>query len=79
MDPNTALAELRKYAIGSTSEWANFFEALDEWLMKGGFLPKDWQDAADANIAALRAALARAPRPGTSEHNRDYPRLDGVK
>ena len=42
MDPNVTLAELRKYAIGSKAQWALLFEALDAWLLRGGFLPDDW-------------------------------------
>lgn len=56
MDPNTALVEMREHAgvcqtakDGSDEEYdamvalAEKFEALDEWLSKGGFLPTAWQ------------------------------------
>jgi hypothetical protein len=56
MDPNTALTELREQvratldnADASTSEWllsiCESFDALDEWMSKGGFLPAPWADA----------------------------------
>lgn len=45
MDPNTALQALRKYASDTGGEFAEQFEALDEWLSKGGFLPADWARA----------------------------------
>jgi hypothetical protein len=57
MDPNVALAKIRE-AVGELRQsdddgvWADDssqigmlleqFEALDEWLSRGGFLPKDW-------------------------------------
>lgn len=59
MDPNIALAELRKFAMGSKDEWALLFEGLDKWLMKGGFYPQDWEDAKARDLAAVRTALAR--------------------
>ena len=57
MDPDATLKELREL-IGKTykltvngdeyvsDDWhqlATLAEALDEWICKGGFLPKDWQ------------------------------------
>lgn len=59
MDPNTTLTELRKYAIGETDQWALLFEALDNWLTRGGFLPRPWQQAQDEHLAAVRAAINR--------------------
>lgn len=50
MDPDAILAEMRELAAkargGSphanrTLRWK--FEELDEWLSKGGFLPKEWR------------------------------------
>lgn len=32
---------------------AEDFDNLDEWLMKGGFLPKDWQDARDRYLSSV--------------------------
>jgi hypothetical protein len=60
MDPNTALENCRK-AIreGDAELLGTSFDALDGWLMKGGFLPKDWQDAHDADVRAIQAALNR--------------------
>lgn len=55
MDPNEALRKAREAseAIGkdTTAEEAAanavdlmmYFDALDQWLTKGGFLPNDWQ------------------------------------
>lgn len=43
MDPNEALKRLRKYASDTGGEFAETFEALDEWLSKGGFLPAAWR------------------------------------
>lgn len=56
MDPNAALQRLRRavdgvetVAAGSEENWSGellavleHFEALDEWLSRGGFLPDDW-------------------------------------
>jgi hypothetical protein len=44
MDPNAALRELRE-AIhqDDTHTAAERFEALDEWLSRGGYLPERWQ------------------------------------
>lgn len=49
MDPNETLAALRRWKdhlfVGEHSEdhAKELFEALDEWLSKGGFLPRDWR------------------------------------
>ncbi len=51
MDPNEALARLRRYADAAVDDapedWLDtapeLFQALDSWLSKGGFLPADWQ------------------------------------
>lgn len=57
MDPNTTLATLRELCANQLSgkdgadpstiggEIAEAFEALDEWITKGGFLPSDWQSS----------------------------------
>jgi hypothetical protein len=42
MDPNEALRLLRKYASDTPGALGEQFEALDEWLSKGGFLPTAW-------------------------------------
>lgn len=70
MGPNVALENLRnmmKAKVFQTNTHAvtarEAFEALDGWLMRGGFLPQDWQAAQDASKDAVRAALAR-PRFG---------------
>lgn len=55
MDPNEALAKIRKLTevgdAATTNEDAaaaygqalEYFKGLDEWLGKGGFLPADWR------------------------------------
>jgi len=56
MDPDAALTEarkalqlyLRRYSDKGTGLYeadnlANAFEALDDWLSHGGFLPKAWE------------------------------------
>lgn len=53
MDPNATLRELRRLAeivanhIGQVNsrdaqELAEHFQALDVWLLSGGFLPQSW-------------------------------------
>jgi len=55
MDPNESLKKARmavrqwrtakfdsKTELASGMELADAFEALDGWLCKGGFQPKDW-------------------------------------
>jgi hypothetical protein len=50
MDPDKALQTLRAYVAGVSEgdqpehlEMCEQFQALDEWLSKGGFLPGPWQ------------------------------------
>ena len=46
MDPNAALAKVRELiGDGDSADvlLVDAFEALDEWLSKGGFLPSDWE------------------------------------
>ena len=51
MDPNVNLSEQRRivarHAAGTATaddyaRLADLVEALDVWLMRGGFLPSDW-------------------------------------
>jgi hypothetical protein len=52
MDPNETLTELRRLVSrahepitmtgGHAQSFAESFEALDEWLSRGGFLPEAW-------------------------------------
>lgn len=48
MDPNETLRRLRDFVAealegkGFSSEAAELFEALDQWLTKGGSPPDDW-------------------------------------
>jgi hypothetical protein len=55
MDPDQALTDARKackhwhegergdYDFVALDELVNAFEALDQWLSRGGFLPRDWR------------------------------------
>ena len=43
MDPNEALKMIREAATQDAQDMIEPFEALDEWLCKGGFLPDAWQ------------------------------------
>ena len=57
MDPNETLRRLRasandiadafdrdeEIASADAAELASYVQALDEWLSKGGFLPKEWE------------------------------------
>lgn len=64
MDPNTALANLRKLAKEILNledkqqaqdlslEIATQFQALDTWLFTGGFLPSEWVSRAPASKAS---------------------------
>lgn len=43
MDPDATLAQIHAYDDeGNSDEAMLLFHALDEWLSKGGFLPKAW-------------------------------------
>lgn len=69
-DPNWTLIEARN-AVGdyrnavtvseverAAQKLADHFEALDEWLTKGGFLPADWLPAIDRNKPRTLGNLA---------------------
>jgi len=52
MDPNRALENAREAVrlhglkpddLDAFDDLVDAFEALDQWLSKGGFLPKDWE------------------------------------
>lgn len=44
MDPDQALKDLREMIRDTEDlDLIEQFEALDDWLAKGGFLPADWQ------------------------------------
>jgi hypothetical protein len=52
MDPNANLAEQRRIRSriiageeldGDAQRLADLVEALDNWISRGGFLPRDWQ------------------------------------
>ncbi|ASZ74589.1 HNH endonuclease [Mycobacterium phage Phabba] len=49
MDPDETLRLLRKYASDTPGEFSETFEALDEWIGGGGFLPQNWR-ARDCNL-----------------------------
>ena len=56
MDPNQALIDARKacehwhegergdHDFVAFDELVNAFEALDQWLSRGGWLPRDWKN-----------------------------------
>ncbi len=52
MDPNATLDRLRELvmeyrdhgAIETAEELADDFDSLDQWLSRGGFLPRDWEE-----------------------------------
>jgi hypothetical protein len=71
MDANATLAELRVLTTimaageGTDAEWAadaervaELFTALDEWIMRHGFLPMDWHRALIAALTPSRSAVA---------------------
>lgn len=63
MDPNTALAVLRRLArdvevAGDYEPWAEHFTALDEWLRTGGLLPAAWAEA--SSLKSDRDAARRS-------------------
>ena len=55
MDPDQALKDARAackhwaegergdYDLVAVDEFGNAFEALDQWISRGGFLPRDWR------------------------------------
>jgi len=65
MDPNETLSKLRALLggdytrdttgvtfddlLGFVCEAEELFQALDEWLSKGGFLPTDWAPSAQGD------------------------------
>ncbi len=56
MDPNATLESIRRsLRDGAGSELVDDAEALDGWIMKGGFLPKDWEE--NCNGGLLKRAL----------------------
>jgi hypothetical protein len=58
MDPDVALVDLReaRKSFEETGlyedavQLANCVQALDEWMTKGGFLPKDWAMVSRARV-----------------------------
>ena len=45
-EPNEDFTELSVRAI----EFAEKFEALDKWIMSGGFIPKEWKEKMLENL-----------------------------
>jgi hypothetical protein len=46
MDPNTNLEQIRALVaerIEAGDELVELVEALDNWITRGGFLPRDWK------------------------------------
>lgn len=57
MDPNEVIRRARRAAMAvleadaetvEADELANAFAYLDAWLVRGGFLPRDWEMATPA-------------------------------
>lgn len=57
MDPNATIQEMRRISerlhcgemddgdkIDAAHRLAELFDALDEWILKGGFLPTSWRE-----------------------------------
>lgn len=76
MDPNETLTDIRNIIANITSGHLDTerkikqaydllyqFEALDEWLSKGGFLPEAWQ-VVDPKTNEVRDMAAYARRYG---------------
>lgn len=62
MDPNATLDQIRALVANLGSEdqitleaqqLAEHFQAMDQWLTAGGFLPGDWQNAGNARGTIL--------------------------
>lgn len=50
MDPNETLRRLRAaFEDGDANGALDLFEALDEWLSEGGFLPTAWEGGRNAD------------------------------
>lgn len=50
MDPDAALKRIRELINDGDSAdvmLIDAFQGLDEWLCKGGFLPKEWRSGLD--------------------------------
>lgn len=59
MDPNETLKSIRhSLEHGAGSELVDDAEALDGWIMKGGFLPREWAENCNGGLLA-RAELAK--------------------
>lgn len=61
MDPDEALAELRRLAHDYTEDQVDdeheaalrlieLFQALDQWVCNGGFLPAEWTEALEPSL-----------------------------
>lgn len=72
MDPNATLAELRTLvrailtapesdASDDADSMAEHFQALDQWLSRGGFRPADWTTAEPTTVDILCDALTGTP------------------
>lgn len=68
-----ALADAKVAAAGDSNDdeivaWqqvGEYFTDLDEWLMKGGYLPRPWQEAARRTVTKInRETWANQPRRG---------------
>ncbi len=76
MDPNAALDELRALAAeqnaapvrsqadeaATAARMADLFQALDQWISRGGFLPVAWKLAQDFHQASETTKAAQATK-----------------
>lgn len=87
MDPNQTLADLRELvseadgakALSSATgyRFAELFDALDGWIVSGGFLPSDWVST-KVDPLALRAMEKRSTMM-VGKSTRQYREDDGPK
>lgn len=85
MDPNEALKRCRESAKKMLSDddidspryvaigagLAEHFDALDQWLVRGGFLPKDWEKVRTPSKPARKTHSAKVCQdsdPGCPHH-----------
>jgi hypothetical protein len=70
MDPNATLERMRSIADNSRGhdldEMIELFQALDDWLSRGGFLPREW-NTPGAMTTYMRRTVAARKRPFTGE------------
>lgn len=82
MDPNEVLADLRARCDAVEASFSeevhlaarplvDSFRALDEWISRGGFLPKDWTWGQHPDTGMV---VERAVQSFIDKHKRSTPR-----